>query len=102
MRFLINIKSDSELITYEAIALGFTLASFDHEVQIYFTDKSSIVLADSESRLYGMVQSLELYDLPKAWAAFDVNQFNDVIKDVLTQTEGMQVDLSLFDSVLEF
>ena len=33
---------------------------------------------------------------------FDVNQFNDVIKDVLTQTEGMQVDLSLFDSVLEF
>ncbi|SPX85143.1 hypothetical protein [Moraxella ovis] len=102
MRFLINIKSDSELITYEAIALGFTLASFDHEVQFYFADKSNVILADEESRLYGMVQSLELYDLPKAWTTFDVNQFDDAIKDMLTQTESAQVDFSLFDSILEF
>lgn len=102
MRFLIKIQSDSELITYESVALGLTLASFDHEVQFYFMDSTASVLADETSRLYGMVQSLDLYDIPKAWATFDVNQFDDIIKDVLTQTEGVQVDLSLFDSVLEF
>lgn len=70
MKFLINISTDSEMIGYEAIALAFTLASFDHQVQLYFDGGSHHLLTDDTSRLYGMVQSLALYDLPPAWHGF--------------------------------
>lgn len=102
MKFLIKIQTDSELIGYEAIALGFTLASFDHEVQFYLTGESYWLLTERQSRLYGMIQSLELYDLPKAWAKFDnMIEFDEVIADVLIDLDA-EADLSAFDGVLEF
>ncbi|OOR91515.1 hypothetical protein B0181_02865 [Moraxella caviae] len=70
MKLLVKLNNDSELIGYETLALAFTLASFDHEVQLYFTGDTLATLQDSHSRLCGMVQSLDLYDLPKAWADF--------------------------------
>lgn len=100
MNILIKIHTDSELIGYEAIALAFLLASFDHHVQLYFLEKSEYLLKDSTTRLFGMVQSLALYDMPMAWTDFDdVNDtFDPIIQAVLT-TPNLNVN---FDSVLNF
>ena len=38
MKILITIKTDSELQSYEATALAFLLASFNHDVQLYFAN----------------------------------------------------------------
>lgn len=103
MKFLLNIRSDSELITYEAIALAFVLASFDHSVQLYFNGASHSVLTDPTSRLYGMVQSLDLYDLPMAWArwdGFNINNLDDEIRATLTGE--FLLDDGDFDSILTF
>lgn len=67
MKILMTITTDSELISYEALALAFVLASFDHPVQLYLDGDVFEVLCDKHSRIYGMIQSLELYDMPKAW-----------------------------------
>lgn len=101
MRFLISIASSSELKCYEAIALAFTLASFDHEVQLNFHGDSLIVLQDATSRLFGMVQSLELYDLPKAYHQFGaaVSNLDDQIQAVLTDGKP---DADAFDTLLNF
>lgn len=72
MKILIHVRTNSELISFEAISLGFVLASFDHQVQFYLSGDSREVLSDPTSRLYGMIQSLSLYDIPKAWADFAV------------------------------
>ncbi|MDO4895897.1 MAG: hypothetical protein Q3971_00935 [Moraxella sp.] len=72
MKILIHLHTGSELMSFEAISLGFVLASFDHHVQFYLSGDSRDVLSDPTSRLYGMIQSLSLYDIPKAWADFDV------------------------------
>lgn len=79
MKFSIQVWSDSELLGYEAVALAMTLATFDHQVQVLFCQDSWRLLADTQSRVYGMVQSFELYDMPMAigqfadavWAEFD-------------------------------
>lgn len=70
MQFIIQIKTDSELVGYEALSLAMTLATFDHGVQLIFADESWRLLADKTSRVYGMIQSLELYDMPMAMADF--------------------------------
>lgn len=103
MKFLINIGSDSELITYEAVALGFVLASFDHTVQFLFTDHSLNVLQDPTSRVYGMVQSLELYDIDVAWVDFSVDKLASLdssIKPMIIATPDYQA--TDFDTVLTF
>lgn len=101
MKFLITIHSDSELINYEAVALGFTLASFDHQVQFYFTGNSHLVLNDPQSRIYGMIQSLALYDLPKAWVKFEQKICPDeMIGDVTMPIDV--VNVANFDSTLVF
>ncbi|UNU73413.1 hypothetical protein LU293_00405 [Moraxella nasovis] len=105
MNILIKISTDSELISYEAIALAFTLATFDHVVQLYFYGDSFYILADSTTRAYGMIQSLELYDLPYAWAGFRemTVAFDDKILDNIRYFDGKISDkLDEFDSVLEF
>lgn len=102
MKFLITISTDSELVSYEAITLGFTLASFDHQVRFYFTGDSHRVLSDEQSRIYGMVQSLELYDIACAWADFDDSiRFHAVINDVLQRIDAPP-QLAEFDSILSF
>lgn len=102
MKLLINIGSNSELITYEAIALAFVLASFDHSVQLCFDGASHVVLSDPTSRAYGMIQSLPLYDLPVAWANwsdFDTNTLTDEIQATLNSNFVFDDD---FDGVLTF
>ncbi|MFA9485417.1 hypothetical protein LU276_04230 [Moraxella haemolytica] len=102
MKFLITISTDSELISYEAVALGFTLASFDHEVQFYFTGNSHLALNDKQSRIYGMVQSLELYDIAKAWTDFSHDTiFDEMIDGLLLRLDAPPMTTD-FDSVLEF
>lgn len=67
MKILITIKTDSELQSYEATALAFLLASFNHDVQLYFANNVFNILNHPNSRIHGMIQSLEFYDMPKAW-----------------------------------
>ena len=62
MRLLIQLHTPTEAASYEGCALALTLATFGHEVQ----------LMQSDSRLHGMIQSLELYDMPAAWLPDDV------------------------------
>lgn len=100
MNILIKIHTDSELIGYEAVALAFLLASFDHQVQLYLGGASEALLKDNSTRLFGMIQSLALYDMPMAWTVFDVGDFDPVITAVLQSVQNVNVDE--FDSVLEF
>lgn len=98
MNILLKITTDSELISYEAVSLAFVLASFDHHVQILLMQSSWALFLDEKTRIFGMIQSLELYDLPQAWVDFDVS---DV--DVLQNTQKVEtLPLQQFDSVLEF
>lgn len=80
MDILIDIDTDSELKSYEAVSLGFVLASFDHHVQFCVCKNTLPILTDPTSRLYGMIQSLHLYDLPKAWTDIDQDDLPDVLK----------------------
>lgn len=97
MHILIKINTDSELISYEAVALGLLLASFDHHIQLCFDNVDC--LANPTTRVYGMVQSLPLYDLPKAWISKGYDSLDDVIKTVTEQKTTTGAD---FDSVLCF
>lgn len=98
MNILLKITTDSELISYEAISLAFVLASFDHHVQILLTVGSRTLFLDDSTRIFGMIQSLALYDLPQAWVDFDVSNV-----DVLQNTQKVEtLPLQQFDSVLEF
>lgn len=97
MNLLINITTDSELISYEAIALAFLLASFDHKVQLVFDNTDC--LTNPANRIYGMVQSLALYDLPKAWVTQNNNTLDAAIQAV---TEHKPYDSSHFDGIICF
>lgn len=72
MRLLIQLNTPTESASYEGCALALTLATFGHEVQLYLDAPVFGLLMQSESRLHGMIQSLELYDLPVAWLPNDV------------------------------
>ena len=72
MRLLIQLTTPTESASYEGCALALTLATFGHEVQLYLDAPVFGLLMQSESRLHGMIQSLELYDLPAAWLPNDV------------------------------
>ena len=85
MKFLIHINTDSELISYEAIALALTLATFDH---------------DPKSRIYGMIQSLALYDLPKAYHNFQAVDALDKVIQLSLQSGSLALDD--YDSKLYF
>lgn len=99
MNILIKLNSDSELIGYETFALAFLLASFDHHVQLLLSNKSVVLFDDEHTRVFGMVQSLALYDLPMAWAEFDIAPLDKRLHTVLTPTPK---NVAEFDSVLEF
>lgn len=80
MKILITICTNSELIAYEALSLGFVLASFDHQVQFYLTKNSQPLFDHTDDkpqgRPFGMIRSLDLYDLPQAWADFEGQEFD--------------------------
>ncbi|OAV12084.1 hypothetical protein D6D69_00465 [Moraxella catarrhalis] len=100
MKFLIHINTDSELISYEAIALALTLATFDHDVQIELGEKVLVLLNNPKSRIYGMIQSLALYDLPKAYHNFQAVDALDKIIQLSLQSGSLALDD--YDSKLYF
>ncbi|OAV02034.1 MULTISPECIES: hypothetical protein [Moraxella] len=100
MKFLIHINTDSELIGYEAIALTLTLATFDHDIQIELGEKVLVLLNNPKSRLYGMIQSLALYDLPKAYHDFQVVDALDKVIQLSLQSGSLALDD--YDSKLYF
>ena len=72
MRLLIQLHTPTEAASYEGTALALTLATFGHEVQLFLDAPVFGLLMQSDSRLHGMIQSLELYDMPAAWLPDDV------------------------------
>ena len=72
MKLLIRLHTATEIASYEGCALALTLATFGHEVQLYLDAPVFGFLMQPESRLHGMIQSLELYDMPAAWLPDDV------------------------------
>ncbi|MEN8624812.1 hypothetical protein [Psychrobacter proteolyticus] len=72
MRLLIQLHTPTEAASYEGCALALTLATFGHEVQLFLDAPVFGLLMQSDSRLHGMIQSLELYDMPAAWLPDDV------------------------------
>lgn len=72
MKLLIQLLTPTEMACYEGCALALTLATFGHEVQLYLDVPVFGLLMQPASRLHGMIQSLELYDMPAAWLPDDV------------------------------
>ena len=72
MRLLIQLNTPTEAASYEGCALALTLATFGHEVQLFLDAPVFGLLMQFESRLHGMIQSLDLYDMPAAWLPDDV------------------------------
>ena len=72
MRLLIQLHTPTEAASYEGCALALTLATFGHEVQLFLDAPVFGLLIQSDSRLHGMIQSLELYDMAAAWLPDDV------------------------------
>ena len=72
MKLLIQLRSPTEMASYEGCALALTLATFGHQVQLYLDAPVFGLLMQPTSRLHGMIQSLELYDMPAAWLPDDV------------------------------
>ena len=102
MNMLIHIDTNSELISYEAVALAFVLASFEHKVQLYFDGQSIEVLSDPASRVYGMVQSLSLYEMPVAWLGTKIDP-SQLDTQIMAQFVPVPTTLEQsFDSVLRF
>lgn len=67
MNLLIHITASTELACYEAMALALTMATFDHNVQIWLHNDCFAMLCDANSRMAGMIKSLPLYDIPPVW-----------------------------------
>ena len=72
MKLLIQLRTPTEMASYEGCALALTLATFGHEVQLYIDASVFGLLMQPKSRLHGMIQALELYDMPAAWLPDDV------------------------------
>ena len=102
MNILIKLASDNELIAYEALALAFVLATFDHNVRLFFDTPAHVLLDDPNSRVYGMIQSLDLYDMDN-FNDTQMTAFDDNIRRALSDERCIFDDKrALFDSVLEF
>ncbi|MDO4426531.1 MAG: hypothetical protein Q4B88_00225 [Moraxella sp.] len=109
MKLHFIIKSDSELIGYEAMALAFLFASFEHEVQLELKKPALSLLLDDSTRLHGMVKSTPLYDIPAVWVE-DCGILLEKITEhdradfssVLTEKPTDSTVLNGFDSVLVF
>ncbi len=107
MKLLIRLHTPTEMASYEGCALALTLATFGHDVQLYLDAPVFGFLMQTESRLHGMVQSLELYDMPAAWLPNDV--FSGWITGMLPTDLATQLTLipetinsQNFDQILVF
>ncbi len=107
MKLLIRLQTPTEMASYEGCALALTLATFGHDVQLYLDAPVFGFLMQSDSRLHGMIQSLELYDMPAAWLPDDV--FSGWITGMLPTDVATQltlipevINLQDFDQILNF
>ncbi|MFZ2844623.1 hypothetical protein [Psychrobacter sp.] len=107
MKLLIRLQTPTEMASYEGCALALTLATFEHDVQLYLDAPVFGFLMQSDSRLHGMIQSLELYDMPPAWLPDDV--FSGWITGMLPTDVATQlilipefINLQDFDQILNF
>ena len=107
MKLLIRLHTATEMASCEGCALALTLATFGHEVQLYLDAPVFGFLMQPESRLHGMIQSLELYDMPAAWLPDDV--FSGWIAGMLPADLATQLTLipevvnsQEFDQILVF
>ncbi len=107
MKLLIRLQTPTEMASYESCALALTLATFGHDVQLYLDAPLFGFLMQSDSRLHGMIQSLELYDMPPAWLPDDV--FSGWITGMLPTDVATQltlipevINLQDFDQILNF
>lgn len=107
MRLLIKLRTPTEMASYEGCALALTLATFGHEVQLYLDAPVFGLLMQPKSRLQGMIQSLELYDMPHAWLPEDV--FSGWLTGMLPNDLASQlmlipevVDAQDFEQILTF
>lgn len=97
---LIHLNNDSELIAYETMALAFVLASFDYTIQLQFDKATLPLLNDDNSRIYGMVQALPLYDLPSIWVD-DLSVFLEQLPSQLWPFFSQKPStIPLFDSTI--
>ena len=107
MKLLIRLQTPTEMASYEGCALALTLATFGHDVQLYLDAPVFGFLMQSDSRLHGMIQSLELYDMPPAWLPDDV--FSGWIVGMLPTDLATQLvlipeepNLQVFEQILNF
>ena len=107
MKLLIRLQTPTEMASYEGCALALTLATFGHDVQLYLDAPVFGFLMQSDSRLHGMIQSLELYDMPPAWLPDDV--FSGWIVGMLPTDLATQLilipeepNLQVFEQILTF
>ncbi len=107
MKMLIQLRTATETASYEGCALALTLATFGHEVQLYLDAPVFGVLMQPKSRLHGMIQSLELYDMPAAWLPDDV--FSGWVTGMIPHDLASQltliperIDTNDFEQILTF
>lgn len=107
MKLLIRLHTPTEMASYEGCALALTLATFGHKVQLYLDAPVFGFLMQPNSRLQGMIQALELYDMPPAWLPDDV--FSGWIAGMLPTDLATQlvlipeeVNLQVFEQILTF
>ena len=107
MKLLVQLLTPTEMASYEGCALALTLATFGHEVQLYLDAPVFGLLMQPASRLHGMIQSLELYDMPAAWLPDDV--FSGWVTGMLPIDLASQLTLipevvnaSNFEQILRF
>ena len=107
MSILIRLTTGTELATYEGCALALTLASFGQQVQLMLGSSVFGILMQPESRLHGMIKSLDLYDIPPAWLPDDVFSswiFGMVPQEISSQMDFIPEDFdsNQFDQVFSF
>ncbi len=107
MKLLIQLRTPTEMASYEGCALALTLATFGHQVQLYIDAPVFGLLMQPKSRLYGMIQALELYDMPTAWLPDDVFSgwlTGMVVNELATQLTLIpeQIDAQDFEQILTF
>ena len=90
MSLLIRLTTATETATYEGCALALTLASFGQDVQLMLSSSVFGLLMQPESRLHGMIKSLDLYEIAPAWLPDDV--FSSWIFGMLPGDVAQQVD----------
>ena len=96
MKLLIQLRTPTEMSSYEGCALALTLATFGHQVQLYLDAPVFGLLMQPKSRLHGMIQSLD--DVFSGWVTGMLP--NDLAAQLTFVPEV--VDTQDFDQILTF